>query len=523
MPEYMMAPNSPQEKFAECRAKIQIFGGGFANGKTAASVVSKILVVAKDYPGCNILAARSTYPKLNDTLRKEFLKWTPKKWIKSFATSKNSDNTCVFVNGSTVNFRYIQQQGKGASEGMMTTSNLLSATYDLIVVDQLEDPEIVYKDFNDLLGRLRGNARYIGDDPTMPTEGPRWFVGLLNPTRNWCYKKIVKPYHDYQRSKDKQYPIISDDLLCARYPVDHPTLAGKPILDTNGRPQLLLEVIEGSTYTNAHNIGKDFIQTLESSYKGSMAKRFINGEWGSYEGLIHSGFDETVHMVPTSQIEDYVVTQLNSHAGLTQVEAYDYGGIVPSCYLFGYVDRYNNVIICDGFYKPTEEFSIEDQQRAIARIRDRWGANQENKIICDPAITKKTVVQRVGKSKSIAEVFGEGLAGVKMTAGDNNVMAGILKVNQYLDIAKTHYNPFTQELGAPHLYFNDTLEFVSNEMASYYWQRDSSGTLIDKPVDKDDHAMNTLKYMISKLPTLKLFVPKVIDNSHLYSWTEAAD
>jgi hypothetical protein len=47
-------------------------GGGFGNGKTTAGVV-KALELAKDYPGSNGLIARSTFPKLNDTIRKEFL------------------------------------------------------------------------------------------------------------------------------------------------------------------------------------------------------------------------------------------------------------------------------------------------------------------------------------------------------------------------------------------------------------------------------------------------------------------
>ena len=58
-----------QHNFQQSRAKIQIFGGGFANGKTAGAVI-KAIHIARDYPGANILIARSTYPKLNDTIRK---------------------------------------------------------------------------------------------------------------------------------------------------------------------------------------------------------------------------------------------------------------------------------------------------------------------------------------------------------------------------------------------------------------------------------------------------------------------
>ena len=196
MPTFRLFERSLQDRFQKSRAKIQLYGGGFANGKTA-NVCIKAIELAKDYPGCNALMARSTYPKLNDTLRKEFLKWCPEDWIKSFPKSANGSNTCTLKNGSTINFRYIAQQGKNANEA--TTSNLLSATYDFVVVDQIEDPEIVHKDLLDLLGRLRGMATYEGNDPSMPSSGPRWLLITCNPTRNWVYRELVKPLHDLDR------------------------------------------------------------------------------------------------------------------------------------------------------------------------------------------------------------------------------------------------------------------------------------------------------------------------------------
>src|SRR5215207_3497129 len=168
MPEFKLLRGGIQDSFFQLRTKIQLFGGGFGNGKTTAAV-GKTLQLTQDYPGANVLMARSTYPKLNDTLRKEFLKWCPKDWIASFPLSVNASNLCTLKNGTTLPFRYIAQQGKQEES---STSNLLSATYDVIVVDQAEDPEISFKDFLDLMGRLRGNTPYRGDDPTMPRTGP---------------------------------------------------------------------------------------------------------------------------------------------------------------------------------------------------------------------------------------------------------------------------------------------------------------------------------------------------------------
>ncbi len=81
MPRYRVLEDSAQQRFVNSWSKVTIYGGGFANGKTAALCI-KALNVAKDYPGCNMLLARSTYPKLRDTLMKEFRKWCPANWIK---------------------------------------------------------------------------------------------------------------------------------------------------------------------------------------------------------------------------------------------------------------------------------------------------------------------------------------------------------------------------------------------------------------------------------------------------------
>ena len=106
MSTFKLQRGSLQDKFLKSRAKIQLFGGGFANGKTSGACI-KACQLAKDYPGSNGLMARSTYPKLNDTLRKEFIKWCPADWIESFPKSANASNTCTLKNGTTINLSLI--------------------------------------------------------------------------------------------------------------------------------------------------------------------------------------------------------------------------------------------------------------------------------------------------------------------------------------------------------------------------------------------------------------------------------
>lgn len=514
MPEYKVVADSPQDEFGKLRTKVQLFGGGFGNGKTAAAVVQKVLKVAKDYPGANILVSRSTYPKLNDTIRKEFIKWCPKNWIKSFALSKSSDNTCLLTNGTTINFRYIAQQGKTVNEGEATTSNLLSATYDLVVTDQLEDPEITHKDFNDLLGRLRGNAKYAGTDRTMPLTGPRWFVATINPTRNWVFRKLVAPLQKY-----KATGFIDPDLLCNRYPRNHPK-AGEPKLDENGKPQILLSIVEGSTYTNAHNLGEDFIELLESAYSGQSKDRYLYGEWAAYEGLVHPEFNEVTHCITQREMYDHFSKLLELGVIPRFIEGYDYGIVQPSCYLAAFVDRYRNVMIFDGFYKPANELPIDKQQKEIAAIRESIGIDPSHPILADPAIFRKTMPHRSEQAKSVAELFRMGIDGVSMRMAGAEKISGITKVNQYLAVSPHHRHPTLNTLEAPHLYIATELTYVISELTSYYWKTNTDGSRMDEPVDKNDHACNVIKYMLSKEPDLAMRQPKPREQPWLTTWGE---
>lgn len=494
---FRVEEGSLQYRFLQSRAKVQIYGGGFANGKTAASCI-KALQLARDYPGSNGLIARATYPKLNDTIRKEFLKWCPAHWIKSFPMSQNASNTCTLKNGTEINFRYIAQQGKASSEA--TTSNLLSANYDWIVVDQMEDPEITEKDFDDLHGRLRGMTPYVGDDDEMPRTGPRWFIITTNPTRNWVYRKLVKPVHIYEKTR-----VVTPELLFD---------------EVNKKP--IIELYEGSTYENKSNLPEDFIRTLEITYRGQMRERFLHGRWGAYEGLVYPAYDEDVHKVSHKSVIAYLNRLRRDGFKPEWLEGYDHGYAVPSCYLLGFVDPIGNVIIADGFYAA--EQTIEKSTDEIKRIRREItgdGSYFDNVILADPILFARGGGDRKTVGITVAELFYNNGFGVTMARGNNNIINGITKVRGYIELIEYHRNPFTSMYGAPYLYFSDRLQFVADEFGDYCWKRNTEGATVEQPVDKNDHAMDTIKYMLSHRPNVAKMINRPTElPSEIFRWNE---
>lgn len=479
-PVYKIAEGSLQHRFQNSRAKVQIFGGGFGNGKTTSAVI-KALKLAKDYPGSNGLIARSTYPKLNDTIRKEFLKWCPSKWIarKALAT----DNVVELTNGSVINFRYIQQQAKNSES---STSNLLSATYDWIVVDQVEDPEISEKDFLDLLGRLRGNARYEGEDETMPKSGPRWMILCTNPTRNWVYRKLVKPLHDHQKG------IFNPDLL----------------VDADKTP--IIELFEGSTYSNADNLPADFIATLEAAYTGQMRQRFLLGQWGAFEGLVYPQYDPITHLLDREVILDYMIRLVEDGFAPNIVEAYDHGIAKPACYAFAFVDHHGNVFELDGFYE--KELMIGTMSEMIRAIRSKYhnilGMSDEDysPVLADPSVFRRTSGNSRTVGTTVAGLFQQ--EGIMMQRANNDITSGIAKVQSYLAVDDTHIHPITFESGSPRLFFNKDLVWNDQEFVDYTWKKDTAGEHEDTPNGKNDHAMDKTKYMLTHRPRIARFVKK---------------
>lgn len=476
---YKLKEDSLQWRFQQSRAKVQIFGGGFGNGKTTSAVI-KALQLAKDYPGSNGLVARSTYPKLNDTIRKEFGEWAPNAWKASFTKEPNQ---MVLKNGTVINFRYIAQQGKNTES---STSNLLSATYDWIVVDQIEDPEITEKDFLDLLGRLRGNTPYAGDDPTMPVTGPRWFLMMCNPTRNWVYRKLVKPLHDLQKG------FRNPDLL-----ID--TKTGLP----------LVELYEGSTYENADNLPEDFIATQESAYTGQMRTRFLLGEWGAFEGLVYPQYDAGMHLLDTEVIKDYLISLVQDGFAPVMVESYDHGLASPACYGLGFADHLGNVFEMDGFY--SKEKTVEQLTHMIKACRghlhDILGGEFEwEPIFADPDVFRRKTGNAKTVGVSVAGLFSE--LGIEMQRANNDILSGIAKVQSYLSIDETHRHPIQDTFGSPRLFFSRDLAWNDSEFSDYNWRKDTRGEYEDVPVDRNDHAMDKTKYMLSQRPRLAQFIKR---------------
>jgi len=464
--EFDEADNPDQLHFFECKAEIAGFTGGYGNGKTAVLGLAAI-TVASQYRDARVLVGRATRPKLEDSTKPELMKWLPFDWVAKFPTDRHNNILFKHTN-STIEFRHIRQEGKGKGEEQ---SNLLSATYDAIFVDQLDDPEFAFKDFADLIGRLRGTAKYIGDDPDMPRVGPQWFRFGANPTRNWLYRDVVGPYFTYKKSG-----LITSKLL-----IDHDTRV--PIV----------QVFNAASTANQKHTGKQYVGRMRSVFRGAMGQRFIDADWGAYEGLVYPDYDETLHMVQHDALASFVEEGIATD-GLGVVEGYDYGQVSPSCYLLAFYNDVGDVFIVDGFYESM--WNIAKQCKTIKAIRKKYNIVPTDHIYADPQIFKGTNASSTKVGESVVQLFRE--QGIEMQRGANNIESGLEKVSSYLIPDDLHMHPLTRNYGAPRLFVSSNVEFWHNEIVDYYWNKNIQGDNVDKPRDTNDHAMDATKYLFTK-------------------------
>jgi len=491
MPRFDIDKGSPAHQFLLSRRKVQIIAGGFGAGKTAQLCV-KAYMIAKDYPGCRILAARSTYPKLTLSLQPELFKWVPSDKVKSF---NKTDRVLTLTNGSVIEFNYVMQQGRGKEQQQ---SNLLSASYDAIIIDQLEDPEFTYKDFLDLLGRMRGTTPFRGSDASMPSTGPRWFMATANPSHNWLYREVVKPTLDHEQGVPREDVMWDKENQCP-----------------------LIHVIHTTTYDNQRNLSSDYIQTMEATYSGQMRERYLMGKWGAFEGLVHPDFSNDHHVLPHESICEIMDTYEREGLTLKCIEGHDHGIAVPSCHLMAFVDAFGNIFVFDGIYQSGGH--IERIANAIKHKRRTYDDLSYGMPFADPAMMKRNQHSASGTVLTVADLFREQGSGLQRANKD--IMAGVEKINGYLVPKYGRPDPLRRPYAeSPALFFSSKLTWLIDEIADYRWQQDSDGSYKDKPIDRNDHAMNALRYLLTPRPEFSAMRNQqqrdVERKASIYSWTE---
>lgn len=239
-------------------------------------------------------------------------------------------------------------------------------------------------------------------------------------------------------------------------------------LAVRSRKRIMLDYNPRSRFwVDERLIGRDDVALIHSTYKDNpfLTPRQIAeiesyqgdanwwrvyglGETGSVEGLIYTNWAITQDMPATFKREFY-------------------------CIDFGYANDPTAIlrVVLSGGELWVDEMCYQRGMlnNDIVRVLQDKGVPRNADIVCDSA-----------ELKSIAEINNlGGFRAIPVTKGKGSIVAGISQVQAY------KLNVTQQSLG------------VIDELRNYSWRRDINGNYINEPIDRNNHALDALRYGVT--------------------------
>jgi len=404
--------------------------GGFGSGKSVVlctAIITQAVMYGGDY-----LISRHFMPELRRTTMKTFIEMCPKELILEIRVADAEVHLRCAVPGakSIVYFIGLDEPGK------IDSMNLSGFGID-------EASQTTEEAFLKLQGRLR-NPR-----------GLRKGLLVGNPKgRDHVYRHFVSKLAVSPPSRHQFHMIVAPST------------------------------------ENIH-LPEGYIEGMLGSYSKERIQRDIMGSFDSFEGMIYSEFDRSIHTVHPYDIPE----------GWTKLIGQDDGFTNPAASIFGAVDENGDIVIYDEVYQSG--VVVTDLCKNF--INPKIGTQKMHMLI-DPS-TKAKRNQAGGVAYSNFSVYMDNLPKqVSIACANNDVSVGIDRIKTFMKV-----NPKT---GKPRLTIFNTCTNLLEEIGEYRWAELSSnqeGTKNQKeePRKYNDHAVDALRYLVMSRPDPS----KVVDRS----------
>ena len=388
-------------------SKYTLYSGAFGAGKT---LLMCNVAIQTCINNSNVLGlfASQTVPMLRDTVLRTFMEEIE---LYQDILNKNkigltlekkwrpSTMSYEFYNGSTILFRSAD-----------TPSKFKSLNLDFFLFD--EPVDIEEDIFLMLQGRLR--AQHIKrDDGTTHRFGA--MAGNPAGKMNWVYQRFFEhPTPDYYR-------------------------------------------VHTTTKDNIY-LPEDYIQSMYDAYDFEYARRYLEGEWGSFVGLVYKDFSYDQH------VGDYSYETVKDNIKY-YIAGVDVGFRNPTAICVFGISNDNKAYQIEEYYK--------DGMTTDATVQVVGGLN------------KKYNFRKVYVDPSAADWSQKALnLGIKTFDGDNDIDSGIAKIKSL----------FANDL----LFIDRKCEMTLKELESYQYDKDRiRSNLTEKPMKKADHMMDSWRYCLS--------------------------
>lgn len=220
--------------------------------------------------------------------------------------------------------------------------------------------------------------------------------------------------------------------------------------------------------------GQTRIGVLEN-LTGVTKERLLHGKWVAAEGVIYDEFLEDTHVVPTVQ------------PGGERYLSIDFGWDNPTVVHWWKHDGENRLILTRELYETHQLVEdIAKRIKAITSEADEW----ISMIVCDRDAEGAATLERHLEIECTQAIKGKG-----------SVRGGI-------DLVKARLRPGLN--GIPHLLIaSDALvqedarlkasrrpTCTRNEFGTYMWRKGVKDAITDEPAKKDDHGMDSMRYIV---------------------------
>lgn len=304
---------------------------------------------------------------------------------------------------------------------------------------------VSYDIFDQLMTRLRHPSGIVRDDKGREVDYKYMGIVSTNPEDGWILDKFM---------------LISDKLVSS------------PSIDVNVYNHFMKQdrnkhfhTFISSTRDNQY-VPKEFIERMSAGKSERWIRKYVDCVIDISEDAVYPEFSEC--LVEPFPIPKHWKRVAGFDPGYADGVAFIMGAIRPSDgSLYIYLDYF------------IKEMPVSFHARQIQTFVK--GKEFLYPIQADPSINKRN--DRDGLSYK--DYFYK-LSGVSMTPGNNDIMYGIEKVRDYMVSNK--------------LFFFNSLENLKYEAKSYRFRKSEKRNTNDTPVDKDNHLMDAMRYMIARLP-----------------------
>ncbi len=401
-------PNPAQKKAAplinDPEITFVMLYGGSNSGKTLQSCRA-IIIRCITYPGSTHLIARLVFADAKKKLYLETIEPLIKPLIHAgYVKVNHQEGLIQFTNGSKIYTGGLRQH---------ELDRVLGPKYATIFINECS--EVSYKAFEILSTRLYDASKNKAGDKIKelmivdqnPTVSQHWSNQVF---KLGIHPLTKKPIKDFKRYANIHYK-----------PTD-----------------------------NIENIGEKYIQQLENMSE-DMKRRFLLGEFGSYQGLVYK-FDEEIHVIDDMEIPD----------NWKKLRSIDFGFVHPFVCLWIAVDPANECLIV---YREHYQTGLTVRQHSEELLRH----NEEIYLtVCDhDAEDRQTLMEN----------------GILNIRANKDVLSGIDRVTDFLHRGKIKVTRSCNNL--------------INEFYSYRWKDEAKK---DREVVKQsDDCMDALRYGLMEI------------------------